>query len=464
MKRFRKSPSFSLGMLVILVIAGVTSGLVALIPKRAESGIHFWLTSGRHEAAYQPVVEKWNEAARAGLSASQPSLSLARMANRSFEQLMLSGFLSGTPVADLLESTDDTIPRAFLGPVDQVGFVDLTARLREEGLYERFEPRAFDPFTSRGHIFGLPRGVHPVLLAYRADIVEAAGIDLSQVETWDDYFRVMRPLMEDKDGDGQPDRYLLSFNEVATNEIAILMLQNGGVFFDDEELPAFANEKNAHVLATVVSWMTGPDRVAQTTTPNAHLRNPDGFALAVPMPDWLLSVWKTELPVLGGKLKLMPLPAWERGGRRTSTRGGSMIGVNRRSPHAEAAWEIAKMLYTSRDVAEQLFRETSIVSPLREFWNEPFYAEPDPYVSGQAAGLLYIEQAPHVPQRTSSPYAATAETYMIGAFLDLREYAERGAIYDAEALKPVALGLLEDAQHALRHLILRNTFLSPQKQ
>jgi len=140
-----------------------------------------------------------------------------------------------------------------------------------------------------------------------------------------------------------------------------------------------------------------------------------------------------------------------------------MIGVNRRSPHAEAAWEIAKMLYTSRDVAEQLFRETSIISPLREFWHEPFYADPDPYVSGQAAGLLYIEQAPHVPQRTSSPYAATAETYMIGAFLDLREYAERGAIYDAESLRPVALRLLEDAQHALRHLILRNTFLSPQK-
>ncbi|WP_082782609.1 ABC transporter substrate-binding protein [Cephaloticoccus capnophilus] len=461
MKGLRKSPSVSLGMLVILAIAGVTSVLVAWLPKREAAGIVFWLTSGRHEVAYQPVVAQWNEASRARRFGSQPSLAMTRMANRSFEQLMLSGFLSGTPVADLLESSDDTIPRAFLGPVEQVGFVDLTQRLREEGIYERFELRAFDPFTSRGHIFGLPRGVHPVLLAYRADIVEAAGIDLSQVETWEDYFRAMRPLMADNDGDGQPDRYLLSFNEVATNELTILMLQNGGVFFDDEELPDFANEKNAHVLATVVSWMTGPDRVAQTTTPNSHLRNPDGFALAVPMPDWLLSVWKMELPMLTGKLKLMPLPAWERGGRRTSTRGGSMIGINRRSPHAEAAWEIAKTLYTSREVAEQLYRETSIISPLKEFWGEAFYAEPDPYVSGQAAGLLYIEQAPHVPKRTSSPYAATAETYMIGAFLDLREYAEQHAVYDAEALKPVALRLLEEAQHSLRHLILRNTFLSP---
>jgi len=467
MKWLRKGPSFSLGMRVILVIAGMTSVVVAWLPKREPEGIHFWLTSRRHQAAYESTVAEWNaarsEVERTGIGRPEPTLPLAmtHMANRSFEQLMLSGFLSGTPVADLLESSDDVIPRAFLGPVEQVGFIDLTERLREEGLYERFEPRAFDPFTSRGHIFGLPRGVHPVLLAYRADIVEAAGIDLSTVETWHDYFRVMRPLMADKDGDGQPDRYLLAFNEVATNEIVILMLQNGGVFFDDEELPAFANEKNAQVLATVVSWMTGPDRVAQTTTPNAHLKDPDGFALAVPMPDWLLSVWKTELPALEGKLKLMPLPAWERGGRRTSTRGGAMIGVNRRSPHAEAAWEIAKKLYTSREVADQLYRETSVISPLKEFWDEPFYAEPDPYVSGQAAGLLYIEQAPHVPRRTSSPYAATAETYMIGAFLDLREYAERNAIYDAATLQPVALRLLADAQAHLRHLILRNTFLSP---
>ncbi len=59
---------------------------------------------------------------------------------------------------------------------------------------------SFALWTTRGRIFGIPHDIHPVLLAHRADIIEAAGIDVSDIETWEDFDRILRPFMTDTNG------------------------------------------------------------------------------------------------------------------------------------------------------------------------------------------------------------------------------------------------------------------------
>jgi len=56
----------------------------------------------------------------------------------------------------------------------------------------------------------------------------------------------------------------------------------------------------------------------------------------------------------------MPLPAFEPGGRRTSTTGSTMISINKRSPHIETCWEMAKNLYTSIEVAKDIYHGSGI--------------------------------------------------------------------------------------------------------
>jgi len=446
---------FSFGALVILAIAAVTSVIVALIPAKEPEGIPFWVMSTQIHRAYVPVIDEWNR------KHPEKRFGMQLITDRAFERRMLSGFLAGTPVADLLELNSGTAPKAFLGPLDQVGFLDLTDRLHAEGLYEQFNEPSFASFTSRGRIFGLPRSVHPVLLAYRADFVEAAGIDISQIETWDDYFRIMRPLMADHDEDGRPDRYLLNLSENDSGFITSLFLQNDGVLFDEHDAPAFANPRNAHVLATIATWISGPNRAAIDVplfTAAGHRQRLDGLVVGMIVPDWMLGSWKVENPQLAGKLKLMPLPAWERGGRRTTSLGGTMIGINKRADHIEEAWELAKYLYTSPELAEQSFRENSLITTVKALWSLPFYDEPEPYCGGQVVGRMYIEQAPNIPSQPSSPYTGMAGEYIRGATMALRAYAERTGTYEAAALEPEALRLLSKAQAALKKQISRNVF------
>jgi len=455
MKWFPKSPAFSLGIIVILAIAGVSSILVALLPAVESRGIQLWVYYAPFRDSYAPKIDEWNRAH------PETPFGMTLLDNSALERRMLSGFQAGTPVGDLIATHWAIIPRTFLGPVDQIGWLDITERLHDEGLYEQINEPSFSTMTSRGRVFAMPRDMNAVLLAYRADIVEEAGIDVSEIETWDDYFRVMRPLMVDLDGDGRPDRYLLSLSETRSEIITMLLLQNDGEFFDAQDRPIFANERNAETLARIIPWMTGPERTTVNVPISAagHKQMLDGLSIGYVTPNFLLGTWKVENPKLAGKIKLMPLPAFEPGGRRTSMHGGSMVGINKRSDYIEECWEILQSLLFSAELAEQSWRQANLLSPMKTLWNEPFYHEPDPFCGGQPVGTLYIEAAPDMPFAASSPYAGMTQGYLANAAMALRSYAEKHEIYDPAALKPEALRLLQQQQARLEKLISRNVFL-----
>jgi len=452
---------FSPGSAVIFCLAIASSVLVALIPHREPEGITFWTFATVLRDAYIEPIAQWNEE-----HPPESRFTMTMLHPNVVEHRMISGFLSGTPVADLLETHEWMYPRIYRGPLDQIGFLDVTDRLHEEGLYEQYDRTTLLQHTHRGRHFGLPLTSAPALLAYRSDLAEAAGIsdeDMAQIETWDDYFRVMRPLMTDLDGDGRPDRYLLSLGEVNLEAIRMLVLQNDGVLFDEDGNPSFANEQNARTLATLTTWITGPKRVAAdvaTHGSSAHKQRLEGFVVGSIITTSLLAFWKRENPQLGGKIKFIPIPAFEPGGRRTSTTGSTLISINRRSSHIEISWELAKRLYTSVEVAEYLYRVAGVITPYKAHWEAPFYHEPDPFCGGQQIGTLFIEQIPNMPKSPVSPYQTLAYDELVNTMMALRTYAEQHDIYEVEPLAVEALRLLKKAQAALQKFVDRNVFLS----
>ena len=450
---------FSPGSAVIILLALGSSIGVALQTVLKTEGAQYWLFSEAHYKVYRPLVLDWNRQHPDRL------VQISQLHIYALERRMFSGFVAGTPVADLLAVERPLAARAFTGPLDKVGFVDLTDRLRDGGLLANFVPGSLMPWTSRGRIFGLPLDVHPVLLAYRSDLVEAAGIDVSQVETWEDYFRILRPLQRDFDGDGRPDRWLLSLWDTNTDWILMILDQAGGGLFDQANRPQLNSPRNAEVLARIVTWVAGPGRVCVDLDPysgSGHRQRLEGVAIGTIMPDWMVGLWKIELPGLAGKVKLMPLPAWEPGGRRTSVwRGGTMLGITKAAAHPETAWAFARHLALSTGLAEDLYRRTNIVPPNRALWPLKVFDEPDAYCSNQPVGRMFLQQADDVPVRASSPFAMAAQGHLGNALVNLRAWADETGTYDLPALQREAQRLLDRAQRLLLRETGRNTFLPP---
>jgi arabinosaccharide transport system substrate-binding protein len=443
---------------VIVGLAAASSLAVALTRPEPRRGTQFWIFAIQEEPFYRSVVAEWNR--------GHPSeaVQLVVVNTSTLQQRMMSSFFSGTPIADMLEVERSLVGSALAGPLESVGFVDLTDRLRSQGLADRINAPSFSPWTSRGRIFGIPHDVHPVLLAYRADLVEAAGIDVSGIQTWDDYFRVMAPLMRSLHGGGRIDRYLINGWPSDLYTAEMLLLEAGGALFDARDRPTVDSDVNARIIARLATWYTGPHRVARSIdyfSASGHQMCLNGLTVGLLVPDWYAGlVMKLEMPGLAGRMKLMPLPAWEPGGRRTSVWGGTMLGIPRSSTRQRAAWDFAQHLYLSRETARSLFRENGIISPVKSNWDDPVYDQPDPYFCGQRVGRMFIDQAPSVPLRPSSPYNAFAVAAFDNCLIELTDYSARTGRADPAALLPEARRLLGEAQRGVQAQVARNVFLA----
>ena len=445
------------GVCVVLGLGLASALIVGLLPVSPKDGLQVWVFDVHQGQLYRSLAPEWDR--------HHPDLPLRvfDVVGPALQSRMLSGFYSGTPLADLIEIDRIQVAPAFAGPLQDVGFVDLTDRLAAEGLMEKVNPASFSPWTSRGRIFGLPHDVHPVMLVYRADLVEAAGIDVRQIETWDDYFRIMRPLRQDLDGDGHIDRYPLTLSLSNPFFSEIFLLQGGGGYFDAAGNPTLNSAVNARLMARLAIWYAGPDRVIGDFNmfSGAGLQLiSSGYSVAIPAPDWYVGTLVATLPQLAGKMKVMPLPAWEKGGRHTSVNGGTMLGITKASKHPKEAWELAKFLYFSPVVAERLFERTHIVSPMKANWTLSCYDRPDPYFSNQPVGRIFLSQASHVPLRPTSPYIGTTIVAMNSALTQLMEIVEQRHASDPAQIQADTQRLLDQAQAALVEQMHRNVFLS----
>jgi arabinosaccharide transport system substrate-binding protein len=455
--------------LALMAMIAVAAGLFAAVRGvEVSNGRTFWLFAGAHHRMYVPIMESWN--AKAATDTSMDRVEMKLLSYNALERRMLSSFYTGTPSADLIEVERKIAGNAFKGPLEQVGFVDLTDRLEREGLLDEINAPSFGPWTSRGRIFGLPHDVHPVMLGYRADLVEAAGLDMSGIETWDDFIRVLKPLQKDLDGDGVLDRFLINMWPNNADHLEVLILQAGGAFFDDADRCVIASEVNADVLATIAWWCVGPDPVA-ADAPNFSLagnqKKADGYVVSSLFPDWMCDIWRNEIPTLSGKMKMMPIPAWRKGGLRTSVWGGTMLGIPRAGAAAtggeaefERLWTFAKHLYLSKELAKELWRSGSIITPVRKHWADPVYDEPQAYFSGQATGRLFIEQAPSIPARSSNPYNTIAMQRTQAALETLAKDLANNKGMTREAVRLRAAEVLGIAQRYVEGQIERNVFLS----
>lgn len=444
---------------VIALIALLSVGVAMVLHTPAPQGASMWTFARMHAKMYTPAIKAWNESPQN----QDARVELALIGGQAIEQRMMSAFLAGLPSADLIEAERRNAARAFAGPVESVGFLDLTPFIDRDGLREKINPSSFIPWSKDGRIFGLPHDVHPVMLAYRADIVEAAGIDVSQIETWDDFVRVLSPLLFATDGTRRTDRYLLNLWETQVDLIEALTLQAGGGVIDSAGLPMLEHEANARVAATLALWTRGAKPIAAEVgyfDGTGHQLMREGFVVATFAPDWMCNFWKNEVPQIGGKMKLMPLPAWTKGGARTSVWGGTMLGIPRTAKEPEKLWAFAKHLYLSRELARELYTAGDIVTPVAELWDDPVFDEPSEFFMGQPKGRMYIQLAPQVPNRYSSPFGAIALARMQSAISRVCVLAQRTNATTVEELLPAAREALREAQaDAMRH-VARNTFFA----
>ena len=405
---------FGPGPFLILVLT-VISGFYLLAdtllnpPDAEDATLTMWTFARQHYTAYENALPAF-EAKR-----TDEKVDLQLVHGDTVSRRLRAAFWADLDVPDVVEVEITRAGSFFRGPVEDLGFMDLRAWLGRpdpsdpEGrpLMDRIVKARFSSYTSRGHIFGLPHDVHPVMLAYRRDVFEELGIDASKLTTWDDFVREGRRVTD------RTDRYMINLSKRQAYSVEVFLFQRGGGYFDRDGRLTMDDERAVETIKWYVPLVAGPERIAADPTmfgPNFVQAVLDGYTLSFICPDWKSKTFETDAPGLAGKMALMPLPAFEPGGRRTSTWGGTMVGITKKCADPEVAWALVRHLYLEPEDLAQRFRDLNILPPYKDAWSQPAFHEKRSYWSGQAIGTEYIALAEQVPPKWGSPFLELASS------------------------------------------------------
>tara|TARA_B100001250_G_scaffold409411_1_gene433688 strand:- start:5538 stop:6887 length:1350 start_codon:yes stop_codon:yes gene_type:complete len=446
-KKFLFSPSpFGKAPLIILLLTLISFGYLSLNPaKDSEATLRLWTFASNHLEPYEKAVPSF-ESNHPGVD-----IDVQLVHGDAVNSRLRAAFWADLDVPDLVEIEISRAGSFFRGPSEYIGFIDLSPILKRTGYYDRIVENRFAPYTNRGKIYGLPHDVHPVVLAYRRDLFENLGINVESIATWDDFIRIGKKVTI------PGERYLIELSDNSAMHFEIFLFQRDGGYFDNHGDLIMDNEVALETLLFFIPMVAGPNRIGSDLGAYRLFTQAveQGYFLSFLCPDWRSKVAESDIPRMSGKMALMPLPAVVPGSRRTSTMGGTMLGITKACPDPELAWKVAEHMYFDTDQLGERFRDTNILPPLKEAWSHPAFDESRDYWSGQKLGRIYADLADDVPPQFASPLIEMAKSKMASVISICSSYYRMNG---EKGFEDFARSTLRAAGNDVRRYIDRNPF------
>lgn len=194
-----------------------------------------------------------------------------------------------------------------------------------------------DVNSSGEAIYGVPFDLDPGLLYYNATALEAAGVDATTIETYDDLLEAARAYQA-----AVPSSKPIHLEQSAflgQLQLEMYASQLGTSMADaDGELRLDSEE-----YRTILTWLDTVSKEGLGTRAE-YLSPSDIGALEsrdqvfYPWAIWFDYAPQQLLPQTTGEWRAMELPAWEEGGARSGAMGGSSFVLPKDGENSELAW------------------------------------------------------------------------------------------------------------------------------
>ncbi|MFS0638243.1 ABC transporter substrate-binding protein [Mesobacillus foraminis] len=229
-------------------------------------------------------------------------------------------------------------------------------------------------YAKDGNYYGMPTHVGATVMYYNKEIMDAAGVDIDSIKTWDDYVEAGKKVVE------KTDAVMTNVHTGDATQFQQMISQQGSDLFDESGKLTVDSEKNVKTL-TLLNDMLYKHKIAELTPggePHAeeyYSYMNDGKAASISMPLWYMGRFTDYMQDLKGKMVIRPLPAWEEGGGRSVGIGGTGTVVTNQTKHADLAREFLAFAKLSKEANIKLWTVLGFDPPRWDVWEDPAVRE-----------------------------------------------------------------------------------------
>lgn len=285
------------------------------------------------------------------------------------------------------------------------GLMDLTERVSP--YIDKMNDYKWIDCTLDGKYYCMPWDSGPVVMYYRRDVFEAAGLPsepdevTAAIATWDEYYTACQTIKE-KTG-----AYCFAQNK-ANNYgrlyETVLWEQGLGYYDLDTGEVTVANPENVVTLETLGKfWDAG------LTSDNLEWTDPWYQELGIvavedhPIASIVEAAWMEVFlkgwiaPGTAGLWGVAEMPSVKAGGPRTANNGGSVLVIPAQAANPEAAWAFVEFCLGREESQLKLFEVSGFIPSLESTYDNELFKAPNEFFAGQNTFGIYAVVVERIP-------------------------------------------------------------------
>ena len=278
---------------------------------------------------------------------------------------------SGVGVPDIIQIESDyvqtfaeTYPQYFF---DMNGYIDIEGKVDPSKISTSYD--------SEGKLVSIPWDSGPVVMFYREDLFNQAGIDINSIITFEDYISAGKKLKEKFPNITMTG---LPFTQ-DENLFRCLLVANKSYYLNNKGEITVASSKAIETLQMIKRLID--EGVAKNTInwDGGIVANKNGELASWIMGGWWGGTIKDQMPEMKGKWKIAPIPAFPDGARASSS-GGAGLSITASEPIKQvAALEFIKESLMNVDNQLMMYEKNSLFPSYLPTYDDARFLKSDDY-------------------------------------------------------------------------------------
>ncbi|WP_226037731.1 ABC transporter substrate-binding protein [Aquibacillus saliphilus] len=322
--------------------------------------LSYWTFVELHMEFVEEAAVRWNE--------EFPDKAIKLVAETyPYDQMhnnLLLALQSGTGAPDISDIEISRFPNYLQGEPQMLPMND-----HVEPEIDNFIKSRFEIYGKDGNYYGMPTHVGASVMYYNTEIMDAAGVDIDSIVTWDDYVEAGKQVVANTDA---------MMTTVATGDYLPMwqmISQRDSDWFDADGNLTLNNQANIDTLQFLHDMIYESEIAELTPGGEPHAEEfyaymNDGGSASIAMPMWYMGRFTDYMTDLEGKMVVRPLPAWEEGGNRSAGMGGTGTVVTNQTEEPELAKEFLAYAKLSKEANIKLWEVLGFDPPRWDVWED----------------------------------------------------------------------------------------------